>query len=238
LTERPSAPFVAAHLGGRPEDYDVRNCDHILQGDDAAWQKLLTLANTGVKQPADFAAIRQLVDLPELIDFLIANFYGANADWDRSSNWYAARRRNPTGEFQFFIWDGERTLEGVDANSLAFDDDQSPPRLFQKLRQNADFRQMFAQRARLHLTNDGALTAENAAARYRKWANEIERAVVAESARWGNYRRRVHQYKTGPYELYTRDDHWRPEIDRLLKLYFPKRTEVVIKQFREARLYE
>jgi len=49
----------------------------------------------------------------ELIDFLIANFYGANADWDRASNWYAARRRNPPGKYQFFIWDGERTLEAL-----------------------------------------------------------------------------------------------------------------------------
>jgi len=61
--------------------------------------------------------------------------------------------------------------------------------------------------------------------------------VIAESARWGDYRRDAHPYKTGPYELYTRDDHWRPEIDRLLKEYFPKRTEAVIKQFRETRLY-
>jgi len=50
LTERPSAPFVAAHLGGQPEDYDVRNGDHILQGDDAAWKKLMSLANAGVAE--------------------------------------------------------------------------------------------------------------------------------------------------------------------------------------------
>src|SRR5205814_291533 len=162
LTERPSAPFVAAHLGGRPEDYDVRNGDNILQVDDAAWQKLISLANAGVKRSADFAAIEQLVDLPELSDFLIANFYGANSDWDRASNWYAARRRNPPGKFQFFIWDGERTLEGLEANSMTFDDDQSPPRLFHKLRANSEFRRIFAERARQCLTANGALTPEKA----------------------------------------------------------------------------
>jgi hypothetical protein len=118
---------------------------------------------------------------------------------------------------------------------MSFDDDQSPPRLFHKLRENAEFRRMFAERAQQHLTHGGALTPENAAERYRKWA--IDSAVVAESARWGDYRRDVHQYKTGPYELYTRNDHWRPEIDRLLKEYFPKRTEIVLKQFREIGLY-
>ena len=32
----------------------------------------------------------------------------------------------------FFVWDGERTLEDVQASVLKFDDDLSPPRLFQK----------------------------------------------------------------------------------------------------------
>jgi hypothetical protein len=120
---------------------------------------------------------------------------------------------------------------------MGFDDDESPPRLFHKLRENAEFRRVFAARARQHLTNGGALTPDNAAERYRKWAKEIESAVVAESARWGDYRRDAHPYKMGPYELYTRDDHWRREIDRLLKEYFPKRTEVVLRLFREAGLY-
>src|SRR5207302_6798217 len=33
-SERPSAPFIAAHLGGAPADYDVRNGDNILEGDE------------------------------------------------------------------------------------------------------------------------------------------------------------------------------------------------------------
>ena len=65
----------------------------------------------------------------------------------------------------------------------------------------------------------------------------IENAVVAESARWGDYRREVHPYKTPPYELYTRDDHWRPEVKRLLTDYFPKRTSVVITQCQAAGLW-
>ena len=117
---------------------------------------------------------------------MIANLYGANADWDRSSNWYAGRRRNPAGKFRFFIWDGERTLERVDDNTIAFDDDQSPPRLFQKLRANAEFRSQFAEHVRRHFSNGGVLTPGPAAERFRLWATNIEDAVVAESARWGS----------------------------------------------------
>ncbi len=237
-TERPSAPFVAGHLGGKPEHYDVRNADNVLEGDDVAWRKLFELVNAGVNGAPEYAAVSRLVNVPRLIDYLILNFYGANADWDRGSNWYAARRRRPAGPFQFFVWDGERTLEAVTDNSMAADDDLSPTRLFHRLRLNAAFRHEFGQRARRHLSAGGALSPHAAAERYRRLASQIEQAVIAESARWGDYRRDVHRYKEGPYELYTRDDHWRPEVQRLLKDYFPRRSEAVLDQFRKADLVE
>ena len=238
LTERPSAPFAAAHFGGKPEDYDARNGENLLEGDDRAWRELFALANAGVTNDAAFQAVAQRLDAPAFADFLLVNFYGANGDWDRASNWYAARRRNPPGLFHFFVWDGERTLEDAAADSLAFDDDQSPPRLFHKLRASAAFREIFAGRARTHCFHHGALTPDAAAERYRRWARVIEGAVIAESARWGDYRRDAHRYKTGPYELYTRDEHWRPEVDRLLTNFFPRRTEVLVRQLREAELME
>ena len=198
---------------------------------------MMQLANAGLKGEAEFAAVKELLDLRELIDFLILNFYGANADWDHASNWYAARRRIPAGKFEFFVWDGERTLERVNDNSMGFDDDQSPPRLFHKLRENVEFRRMFAERAKLHLTGAGALTPAKTGERFQKWAKELDLAIIAESARWGDYRRDVHRYKTGPYELYTRNEHWRPEIERLLKEYFPKRSEAVLRHFAERGLF-
>ncbi|MBI3414055.1 MAG: CotH kinase family protein [Verrucomicrobia bacterium] len=237
LCERPGLAFAAAHFGGAKDDYDSRNGDHILAGDDVAWKKLMTLANAGLTNEEAFRSVQAQLDLPGFIDYMMLNFYGANADWDRSSNWYAARRRTPNGKFHFFVWDGERTLETVDANTIEFDDDESPPRLFHKLRANAEFRIMFADRVQRHCFGSGALTPAAAAARYRSHADEIHTAIVAESARWGNYRHAVHQYKTGPYERYTVNEHWQPEIRRLFNDYFPKRTAIVLQQFRERGLY-
>ena len=51
------------------------------------------------------------------------------------------------------------------------------------------------------------------------------------------YRRDSHKYKVGPYELYTRDDHWRPETQRLRNEFFPQRTAVFLNQLREAGLF-
>jgi len=236
-TERPNASFAAAYFGGSAKDYDAMNGEKILQGDKSAWNRLMALANAGLAGAPEYAAVQGLLDVSNLIDFMLANLYGANSDWDHVSNWYAARRRNPPGQFRFFIWDGERTLEGVEANTIGFDDDQSPPRLFQKLRANAEFRLQFADHVQRHFFSGGALAPEASAGRFRKWSKEIDLPLIAESARWGSYRRDVHRYKTGPYELYSRNEHWRPEISRLLDDYFPKRTAVVLQQFREAGLF-
>lgn len=236
LVERPDGPFIAAHLGGSPRDYDVRNGSNLLQGDVAAWGELIRLVDGAPGQKPTLGLLGQHLDLAQFADYMILNLYGANGDWDGASNWYAARRRQPAGPFRFLVWDGERTLENPDDNGVDYDAADSPPHLFQKLRALQEFRRLFADRARRHLTGDGALTPARAAARFDRRARELELAIVAESARWGDYRRDVHPYKTGPYELYTRDDHWRREIQRLRSEYFPRRTGVLLRQLEAAGL--
>jgi hypothetical protein len=177
-----------------------------------------------------------LLEISAFCDYMLLNLYGANADWDAASNWYAVRRRSG-GRFIFFVWDGERTLESVEDSRLDVNDDFSPMRLFQKLRASPEFRAEFARHARRHLGGGGALTASQTAARYRRLAELLVSAILAESARWGDYRRDVHPYKEGPYELYTRNAHWRPEVKRLLEDYFPKRAPVFIAQLKAAQLY-
>ena len=179
--------------------------------------------------PAAWHQVTNLLDVTNFADYMIVNYYGANADWDRASNWYAGRRRDPPGRYQFFLWDGERTLEQVTDDRMDFDDDQSPSRLFQKLKGNQEFRVLFAERIWRHCLGEGALTPPRAADRFRKLADNLDLAIVAESSRWESYRNDFHRYKEGPYERYTRDEHWRPEIQRLFNVYFPQRTEAFLK---------
>jgi hypothetical protein len=61
-----------------------------------------------------------------------------------------------------------------------------------------------------------------------KRATEVDRAIIAESARWGAYRR------DPPY---TRDADWLPEQRRLMNSYFPRRTAIVLEQLRAAGLF-
>jgi hypothetical protein len=232
LTERPDAAFAASHLGGSLSDYDSFNADKTLSGDRETWTELMRRVNKGVRTAAEFSSISELLDIENFIDYMIVNFYGANADWDRHSNWYAARRRGREGKFKFFIWDAERTLEQAGDNTIDFDDDESPPRIFHRLAESSEFRLLFSKHAQRHFAESGALNAKAAAERYRNWSEQLDLAILAESARWGSYRRNIHQYKEGPYEIYTRDQHWRPEVERLLNDYFPRRSAVALEQFR------
>ncbi|MBM3822276.1 MAG: hypothetical protein FJ404_05155 [Verrucomicrobia bacterium] len=235
LTERPDHAYAASVWGGKKSDYESRNGENLLEGDDQAWKSLFAAAN-GPASPAALSEIERLLDVQAFADYMLLNYYGANGDWDRVSNWYAVRRK-PSGKFLFLVWDGERTLEQVRDNTLSSDDDLSPTRLFHRLKTYPEFRDILGKRARHHLVNrGGALRPDRAAARYQYWADLLRQPIVAESARWGAYRRDIHPYKTGPYELYQRGTHWSPEILRLTREYFPQRTGVFLEQLREAGL--
>ena len=234
VTERPDPALAARAFGGEAADYDARNADKVIAGDDAAWKQLFALANAGMHSAAEYERLGALLDVPAFIDFILLNLYGANADWDGGSNWYAVRRRVPAGGYQFLEWDGERTLESPKDNRIATDDDQSPMRLFQRLREWPTFRMAMQQRAKSLLAPEGPLGPGPAAQRYARLAAELEPAIAAESARWGWYRKSLAPFRTGPYEHYTRESHWRPEVDRLIHRYFPERAVEVRQQWIEA----
>ena len=60
-------------------------------------------------------------------------------------------------------------------------------------------------------------------------------ALIAESARWGDYRRDVDF--AGDAELYTVEDHWKPFQEHMIQEYFPRRTEVYLQQLRDRELF-
>lgn len=237
LCERPSPSLLATDSTNAVAGFDFRKADKTESGDDVIWNQMLALANSGVSDDRSYEDISQFLDLTELADYMILNYYAGNSDWDRSANWLAIRPRTPGGQFRFFVWDAERTLEDSEIDTLDFDDDESPLRLFHKLSEKAAFRRLFAARVQRLLFDHGPLSPETSEERYRTLADSVAKAMTAEAARWGNYRRDVYQFKTGPYEGYTVERHWQPEVNRILTRYFPQRRGVVLNQFRERGLF-
>ncbi|NQT89149.1 CotH kinase family protein, partial [bacterium] len=232
-SERPDASFAAEHLGGEKEEWDSVKVDEAEDGDKVAWDTAIAIAGAGVADAAGYAALAEYVDVENLIDYMILNYYGANADWPHH-NWYAIRLRAPGEGFKFISWDAENTLRGVN-DWTTRTHDNSPEFFHRKLTENPEYRLLFADRLQKHLFNGGVLTPEVAAAMWMERADEIDMAVIGESARWGDYRRDVHV--SGTAYLYDRDDFWIPEQQRLLVDYFPVRTGKVLQQFRAAGLF-
>jgi hypothetical protein len=228
-SERPDAAFAASYLGGEKEQYDALNSSEPVDGTKDAWSTLQNLVNSpNVATAAGYAQVRQYLDVDNLIDYLLVNFYGGNIDWD-DHNWYAARQRAPGAGYKFFSWDAERTLEELGEDKTNAGQFDKPSFLYARLRENPEFRMLFADHVHKHFFNGGALTPDEAAARYMEWAAVIDRAIVGESARWGDWVR-----QDSPY---TRDNEWLGEQQRLLSEYFPWRTGVMIEQFRNMDLY-
>jgi hypothetical protein len=167
------------------------------------------------------------MDIPNLIDYMLVNFYIGNVDWDHN-NWYGGRRR-VGGGFQFLNWDSERTFLSLSDNVTGKDNDNQPTSVHQRLAANADYRMLFADHAHRHFFNGGTLTVESAKARWLGRADEIGLALVAESARWGDAKR--------PENPYTPEVEWQAELDYLCEEYFPQRSDIVLGQLRARGLY-
>jgi len=229
VVERPNAAFMADHLGGSKEDYDALNSLKVLDGDRQAWDAMRNLAAAGLASPEAYQAIQdQYLDVDNLIDYMMVNMYGGNQDWD-DHNWYAGRLREPGAKWQFFSWDAERTLESITGmNMTGVGQDYRPSFIYAQARANPEFRLRFADRIQQHMFHGGALSIEANTARFLKWVDMIDRAMVGESARWGDTRREP---------PYTHDVEFVNEVNRLVQQYFPGRHDEMIRQFRSAGLY-
>jgi hypothetical protein len=234
--ERTNESFGEEYFGGQDEDYDVigRRAGESTEansGDLTAWNQMMALVNAGLSTPSQYAAIQQYVDVDDLIDYMLIQQYATNHDGpdNDGNNMRAMRRRDADGRFRFFVWDMEYTFwYPGELRNVNVDVPDTVTHIYAKLRQNPEFRLRYADRVRMHFFNDGALTAENAAARWQARADEIYGAVIAESARWGDVRRGT---------PFTRDVEWNAELDRLITEYFPARTQVLLGQLRDAGLY-
>ena len=238
FAERPDDGFCAQHLGGEKEDYDVligNTQIEVMAGDRDAWNTLMDLAEGNLSSASAYEAIQEYLDVPAMIDFLLMVYYTGSRDSpvllcnDRvPRNFYAIRRREPAGPFIFVPWDVEWILESPYVNRVRIVGQANPHYLLDRLMDNADFCVLLADRIYDRFFNDGVLTPERAIERYMTRANEIDRAIVGESARWGDSRR------SRPY---TRDVEWVTERDRLVNEYFSVRTDVVLGQLQQAGLY-
>jgi len=244
LAERVDDQFGKDRLGGKKSDIDVIKIEedggnHLeaTEGTIDAWNQMTRLAAivggaSGSVTPADAYQQLQdsLLDIDNFIDYMLINQYGGNTDWDHH-NWYALRRRGADSQgFRFLCWDSEIIQENVNENVLSKNNGSSfPTGIFQNLLHNDDFARRYLRRAKVVFAEDGPLGQTSVVEVWDSLYNVISKALYAEAARWGDYRRDVHKY-TSQGQLYTVDNQYMTERKRLLNQYFPYRSDNVLSQ--------
>lgn len=272
LTERPDAKFFASYFGGDDDkDYDVITADDINNepeadpGDLKAFHAVFALVERkGDVSDATYEQLSGKVDMTNLVDYLLLTQYIGKTDWPHH-NWNVWRKRtgNDT-RLRFTSWDNDSSLWKVDQNNTLADDperQETPGHLFLRLTTNPKFRQLLAERIKLHTGDGGALSPQACAKRYTRLADQISSAIIGESARWGDYSRDVYQdrrperlAKSGPAYLYSKDlpDEvadptgqveakfqvtWVEVRQAHLSTYCPQRTGVLLDQYRANGWY-
>jgi len=241
-TERPDAAFCATYFGGEKEEWDALNAGEPKgESSTTTWNAMINQARAGLSDVASYEKIQgnnpdgsdspgydDLLDVENYIDYMFSNFWGGTGDWPWH-NWYVACRRPPNATgFKFFNWDSEGAItiwSNLNANVTGVSDGAAIP--YVAMKQNAEFSLLFGDHAHRHLFNGGPAMVDASYARYKKLADQVELAIIAESARWGDMARST---------PYTQAD-WRAMRDYILGTYMRQRPAVVLQQLRAAGLY-
>jgi hypothetical protein len=267
--ERSEASYGETYFGGRAEDYDAIKVDPDLgynieptDGNMDAWQRLWNAAVTGFTTDAAYyrvqglnvdgtpnPAYENLLDVPNLIDYMLVIIFGGNLDAPISNflsntspnNWFGIRNRlGIAGGFRFFAHDSEHTLlveniavdrtgpfaAGDPTQGSSFEK-SSPQYLWSRLTQNAEFRLLVADHIQKHFFNGGVFSTDGARRMFLTRSNEIQSAIVAESARWGDSK------SATPYNR----NNWVTEMNRIYGQFFSQRPAIVLGQLRADNLW-
>ncbi len=208
-------------------------------GDNARYFRVQGLNPDGTPNPT----YERLLDVDDLIDFMIIDYYTGDRDGPGSrfgnipNNTYAIfNRENPDG-WKWFQHDSEHTLGVSNSETNMVTPFTTagaqwryfnPQWLHERLASsNRNYRTRFADRVYRHFFNGGLLTPEASTERIQHRAEQIQTAIIAESARWGDARRS---------RAYTKQD-WQSEVNRIINSYLPTRTQVVLDQFKSVGWY-
>lgn len=251
VTEHPDEDFCADTFGGAAADWDtLKDFAEIESGDLNTWNQLINLARAGLASDAAYqrllgrnadgtpnAAFNVLLHENSLIDYMILHILIGADDWP-NHNWWAGRRSRGTGGdgFRFFAWDQEISNENhtYERTSWGYvyqdvNADNTPTLIYAAARANPEFRLRFADRIQRHLFNGGALSPAANLARWNARVAEVDKAVVAESARWGDYQRSA--------QPYTREAEWLTHLGYMNDIYWPNIHLAAMNRFTLAGLW-
>jgi len=242
-SERPDASFSASYYGGEEEDWDAFSHSGLNSGNSSAFNQMISLSQ---EASYSYEAYQQLqgnnpdgtrntdypclLDISNYVDYLLLNYCVNNEDWPWNNYWYARKRTADSTGFKFFCWDSEISLYLPSRAHMELNrttDFRGVGQLHGNLIKNDEYKLFFADRVHHFLFNDGILTPEYLSSRYLEIADQVEMAIICESARWGD------QHHHPPLN----QDDWYNMRDWHLENFFPLRYDIVLGQLKDAGLY-
>lgn len=236
LTERLEDDFFADHLGGDADDWEVFN-DFGNPG--PRWLEMMAIANGPIETQASYDSIKDYIDLKNYADYMLLHYYSDAEDWPSHNGYAAVNAVSGDGKYRFFVWDQEIALDKFSWNR--YSDARGGAAPFQRLRLNDEFLILFADRVQKQMFNGGALSEGGSITRYAEVGGWIDKAIVAESARWGDTQdttsgaQAVDQpspldnvdhdaYPEAPHAphiYFTREESWLVELNNVINHYIP-----------------
>ena len=187
-TERPDGSFGEDHFGGDDTDYDAvsRRFDVELQsGTIDHWNEMIAFTANELDTQAEYDTLTEdFIDIENLIDYMLMHQFMQARDGPDDfghNNMRLVRRNNPPGLWQAYAWDMEYSMIDTTGtrdysypypiyssarNSNNDITDSIASIYIQAKDNNPEFQLHYADRAYKHLFNDGALTPQNASARF------------------------------------------------------------------------
>lgn len=223
LTERLEDDWFADHLGGNKSDWLIK--DDLSSGV-SRWSEMMTVLNEAITTNTVYENARSYIDVENYADYMLLHFYADSEDWPHHNGYAAANLNSGDGRFRFFVWDQEIVLDKYSWNR--YDSSSGGGAPFQRLRLNQEFKMLFADRVQKHLFNDGALSEFRSANRFQELCHGIDKAIVAESARWGDVQATTPYGSTAGSSTNIDDDYYPPTINT--PIYFTREQHWLVEQ--------
>jgi hypothetical protein len=256
--ENVEGAYAEDYFGGNKDDYDIiekKKHGYSIDGTEDAYAELWGITIDGYTGNANYykaqglnpdgvtpnPAYPKLLDLENLMDYMLITYYTGEKDgpasvWATVNNYATLiNRENPDG-FKHFEYDSEWSL-GIGLDNVVGPINKSQWTqlqhfnghfLHEQLVQNTEYRIAFADRVHKRMFNGGLMTADKAVAMLMNRADEIDTAIIAESARWGD--------ALNDSVPHNKDDHWVPAVNSVVN-WLQNRTPTVMSQLRNAGWY-
>lgn len=150
------------------------------------WQNL--------RNETNYAVVEQQVDIDNYIDYLIANFFMVNRDWE-DNDWRASRNLHPSApdhKWRFYVWDCDGAFQQEYAGTAGLKNQHfDVASIHDNFRYYPPYQRKLTAHLKQHLLDTGGAFSPSGASfnsviKYQTAMTAFQAGLYSESSRWGD----------------------------------------------------